>query len=187
MRLLFLLSILLAACSSETDKINPFFEELNAKNLNPTATIVKEKYFDRPTYFLYLTPFNTILHPDKKFSEDVNYRDIVLNQHSTNFLVYGQFEIMVPSQVFPVIPENYEDKCEGENLRIIMGQSKREQKEEIKAKQDLFFMIKDMVDSQAGAVKVRVGISYEDYFGCKTVGFYGVDGEYIKPLEQIKK
>ena len=48
-------------------------------------------------------------------------------------------------------------------------------------------MIKDMVDSQAGAVKVRVGISYEDYFGCKTVGFYGIDGEYIKPLEQIKK
>lgn len=187
MRLLFLLSILLAACSSESDKRNPFFEELNAKNLNPTATIVKEKYFDRPTYFLYLTPFNTILHPDKKFSEDVNYRDIVLNQHSTNFLVYGQFEIMVPSQVFPVIPDNYQHKCEGENLRITMGQSKRDQKEEIQAKQDLFFMIKDMVDSQAGAVKVRVGISYEDYFGCKTVGFYGIDGEYIKPLEQVKK
>jgi hypothetical protein len=186
-RLLLLFLILLTACSSEPNESNPFYQELNAKNLNPTATIVKEKYFDRPTYYLYLTPFNTILHPDKKFSEDVNYRQIVLNQHSTNFQVYGQFEIMVPSQVFPVIPDNYKYKCDGENLKIRMGQSKKDQKEKIQASQDIFFKIKDMVDSQAGAVKVRVAIKQEDYHGCTTVYFYGVDGEYIKSLEQIKK
>ena len=57
------------------------------------------------THFkFYLTPYNTILPSDssspKQNQDSQNYRDDILDENSTNFTKYGQFEIFIPKEKY---------------------------------------------------------------------------------------
>jgi len=100
-----------------------------------------------------LTPDNTVLANDERLirkgysRNPTNYRFGILDEHSINFTGYGQFQVFIPAGLFPLSKEEDGFMI----LRMPQTLSGEGRANHIKEKQDLYFEIKEMVESKAGA------------------------------------
>ena len=130
-----------------------------------------------------LTPQNTILPSDERitsmgYSRDAdNYRMEILDEKSDNFKEYGQFEIFIPSEVFPL--KNSAKKYIIARMPQTLS-SNSKANEYIKYKQKLLLRISSMVKNQKGSVEVVFEFPYANSDVINSnVFFRHYKGQYI--------
>ena len=138
----------------------------------------------------YLTSYNTILPSDSsspnKNQDSQNYRDDILDENSTNFTKYGQFEIFIPKEKYGF---NVIEDCNNFVIVRMPQTLTRNYDEEtalsfIKEKQNLYFEIKNMVESKKGYVEIIIETNGG---GPCTDFFRSGGGRYVNYFGQYKK
>ena len=166
---------------------NLSYEEIDQLNAKPIKHTSKGKYRTYVNYFFYFTPYNTILPNDPRSPvKDLtdSYRDDILDENADNFS-YGQFAVFIPSNYTPLSTE-----CDFLDISM-PGTLDRKNKTEvelskfIEEKQNLYFEIKNMVESGHGHVKAVVEEFSYGYRPCRLY-FRDAYGRHIKYIGQYK-
>ena len=160
---------------------NLSYEEIDQLNAKPIKHTSQGKYRTYVNYFFYFTPYNTILPNDPRSPvKDLtdSYRDDILDENADNFS-YGQFAVFIPSNYTPLSTE-----CDF--LDISMPQTlELELSKFIEEKQNLYFEIKNMVESGHGHVKAVIEEYADGYKPCRLY-FRNAYGRHIKYIGQYK-
>ena len=184
--LVFSLSIPAIAFSdldNETNKADHYPDKINGVKIYTSTGNYNIKFYHLK---FRLTPENTVLANDEKLirkgysRNPTNYRFNILDEQSDNFNC-GQFEVFIPVDLFPLSKEKrgfmilrmaQTLSCEGRANKFIRG------------KQDLYFRIKEMVESGVGVVEVIVELPrYLE----RNIYFRAARGRYIDYVGQLKK
>ncbi len=184
--LVFSLSIPAIAFSdldNETNKADHYPDKINGVKIYTSTGNYNIKFYHLK---FRLTPENTVLANDEKLirkgysRNPTNYRFNILDEQSDNFNC-GQFQVFIPVDLFPLSKEkrgfiilrmSQTLSCEGRTNKFIRG------------KQDLYFRIKEMVESGVGVVEVIVELPrYLE----RNIYFRAARGRYIDYVGQLKK
>ena len=186
--LVFSLSIPAIAFSdldNETNKADHYPDKINGVKIYTSTGNYNIKFYHLK---FRLTPENTVLANDEKLirkgysRNPTNYRFNILDEQSDNFNC-GQFEVFIPVDLFPLSKEKrgfmilrmaQTLSCEGRTNKFIRG------------KQDLYFRIKEMVESGIGVVEVIVELPPPGYLE-RNIFFRAARGRYIDYVGQLKK
>lgn len=172
------------------------FEEINGVHIY--KSIGNYDFVFRNFKFI-LTPENTVLPSDSMLIDALglkrnadNYRDEIIDEQSINFKKYGQFEIFIPVEKFPLVQykSGYIIARMAQTLvdNTYSTHSKNpERYDYVTEKQKLYNRIKEMVISKKG--KVEVVLEFPNQNSQKidrNVGFRCASGQYIDYVGQLK-
>ena len=147
-----------------------------------------------------LTPKNTLLPNDPKVvvglglkRNALNYRKEILDEQSSNFKDYGQFEIYIPVEKFPLV--NHKSGYGIVRMpQTLVGISSRAHSKDpnrydyVAEKQALYYQIEEMIKNQKGKVEVILEFPHHNSKEIKrNVYFRDAYGKYIDYIGQLKK
>ena len=188
-KLIFILMIGSVGLSQNKQALS--YEIIDSLNANPEIYVSKGKYTDYTHFKFYLTPYNTILPSDssspKQNQDSHNYRDDILDENSTNFTKYGQFEIFIPKEKygFNVIKDCNNFVIIRMPQTLVDNRYNKVSKDPkrfdyVREKQDMYYKIKNMVESEKGYVEVIIetngGGVCTDFFrsgGGRYINYFG--------------
>jgi len=159
---------------------------IDSLNNKPKIYVSKGKWKEYKHFKYYLTPYNTILPSffknSKQNNYNNNYRDEILDENSLNFSNYGQFEIFIPKDKY----QNADSRIENCNKYVIirMPQTYKSNKNYelyIKQKKELYYRIKNMVESKQGIVEIIIesGDAFcNDFFRTGSGKYINYVGQY---------
>ncbi len=167
-----------------------FFSSLVLANEEITIFAYKSNQgFTFRNFSFMLTPENTVLASDTRLKEKRDIRDTttykndILDEKSRNYIDYGQFEIFIPNEKFPLINSSASF--------IIARMPQTDPKsdffeEKIAKKKSLYKKIKKMVNESKGQVNVVFEFPHpnSEEIG-SNIFFRSYNGEYIDRVGKL--
>lgn len=176
-------------------------EELQSETINGVKvyrSIGKYDFVFRNFKFM-LTPKNVLLPNDPKIVAELglkrdseNYRDEILDDLSTNFRTYGQFEIYIPVKRFPLVQYKSGYVIVRMEQTLVDNEYSSDSKDPkryayVAAKQELYNRINEMLKSKQGEVEVVLEFPFHNSKKIeRNIGFRCAKGQYIDYVGQLK-